>query len=270
VQPDRTSTARPSLASTQSAVMALITGREAGTGVPDVGTLIVGDARASVEERMHVYAHMYRARIVEALESQFPRLAKLLGPNAFTELAIGYISDEPSRSPSLRDVGARLPAWLRGQRPASSDLAGLASLEWARVDVFDLADEPTLSLAALRSWPTETFGELPLRLIAAHRLVKVPVGTLRLWDTLGAEVVYGRDGAPDDAGSQTLVVWRDGTLVYHRPVTEAERAALELAASGTRFGVVCESLLATLDEEAAVGQAFGWMSTWLADGLLHE
>lgn len=267
MQPEHLPTPRPSLASTQAAVMAIITGRQAGTVVPDVGTLIVSDARGSADERMHVYAHMYRARIVEALESQFPRLAKLLGADAFAELAIAYITDEPSRNPSLRDVGARLPAWLESRRP---DLSGLAALEWARADVFDLVDEPTLSLAALRSWPMETFGELPLRLITAHRLVTVPAGTLHLWDALGADVGTVRTESSEATDPECLVVWRDGTLVYHRPLTVAERATLELAARGTRFGVICESLLASHGEEAAVTQSFGWMSTWLADGLIRS
>ena len=100
----------------QAAVMALITGREAGDPGVEAGTLIVGDVRASADERLRVYAHMYRARIVEALESQFPRLAKMLGPDAFAELASAYITDEPSRHPSLRYVGERLPAWLMGRR----------------------------------------------------------------------------------------------------------------------------------------------------------
>jgi hypothetical protein len=266
VRPEPASS-RPSLASMQTAVMSLITGRDAGV-VPDAGALIVSDARAGADERMHVYAHMYRARIVEALESQFPRLAKLLGPDEFAELAVAYISDEPSRHPSLRYVGERLPGWLTAGRPDSPGLAGLAGLEWARADVFDLADDPTLTLDAVRSWPMERFGELPLQLVTANRLIAVPAGTARQWDALGADLVDGRD-EPSAVGAESLVVWRDGTLVYHRTVDEAERPALELASRGTRFGVVCESLLATHGEEAAVAQAYAWMSTWLADGLLR-
>jgi hypothetical protein len=253
----------------QTAAMALVTGRKAGVVVPDAGALIVSDARASADERMHVYAHMYRARIVEALESQFPRLAKLLGPDDFAELAVAYIGDEPSRHPSLRYVGERLPGWLAARGPETPAVAGLASLEWARADVFDLADEPTLTLDALRSWPMDRFGELPLRLVTAHRLVTVPAGTAERWDALGAELVNGVGDAPDAVGNESLVVWREGTLVYHRLVDEPERLALELASQGTRFGVVCESLLATRGEEAAVAQAYAWMSTWLADGLLR-
>jgi hypothetical protein len=270
VRPERAAAGRPSLAAMQSAAMSLITGRDFGPLTPAAGALIVGDARASADERLHVYAHMYRARIVEALESQFPRLAKLLGMDGFFELATSYISEEPSRHPSLRYVGERLPAWLTARRPEPSELAGLARLEWARADVFDLADEATLTLDALRSWPMESFGELPLRLITAHRLLTVPAGTAALWDTLGGDLVERGETPPEVPGTESLAVWREGTAVYHRVVEESERAALALAAQGTRFGVVCESLLATHGEEAAVVQAYGWLSTWLTDGLVRD
>jgi hypothetical protein len=225
--------------------MALITGRDFGVVAPAASALIAGDARASAEARMHVYAHMYRARILEALESQFPRLSKLVGPHEFAELSAAYIAEEPSRHPSLRYLGERLPAWLEARRPNSPQLADLARLEWGLVDVFDVVDEPTLTVDAIRAWPADRFGELPLHLIAAHRLVTAQAGTAHL-------------------------VWREGTVVYHRRVDEPERAALELASKGTRFGVICEALLASHGEETAVTQSYTWISTWLADGLLRS
>jgi len=264
---------RASLASQQTALLALITGRDLGAITPDAASLIAGDARATAEERLHVYAHMYQARIAEALESQFPRLARWLGANDFGELAAAYIADEPSRRPSLRDVGERLPAWLaarRGDRPA---MAGLAALEWARADVFDLVDEPPMTLESVRDWPADRFGELPLRLMTAHRLVTVPAGTAALWDSLGAEIVPRASAVSansTESDDESLLVWREGTVVYHRLVEAAEQSALRLAATGTHFGVLCESLLTVHGEEAAVVQAYAWMSTWLADGLLRS
>jgi hypothetical protein len=251
----------------QSAAMALITGREAG-GVAAADALVVGDARASAEERLHVYAHMYRARIIEALESQFPRLAKLVGADPFAELSAAYIREEPSRHPSLRYVGERVPAWLDARRPQSPELAGLARLEWARADVFDLIDEPTLTVDGLRAWPMDRFGELPLQLVAAHRLVTAHPGTARRWDAAGGDPADREEAAGTGLASESLLVWREGTAVYHRLVEESERAALELASGGTRFGVICETLLASHGEQTAVAQAYAWMSTWLADGLL--
>ena len=69
--------------------------------------------------------------------------------------------------------------------------------------------------------------------------------------------------------TESVLVWREGTTVFHRLVDDNERAALALASHGTEFGVICESLLATNGEEAAVAQAYGWLSTWLADGLIR-
>jgi hypothetical protein len=270
VRPEPSSSDRPSLASVQKAVMALITGRDVGLSDPGADALIASDARASADERMRVYAHMYRARIIEALESQFPRVAKLLGADAFGALAAAYIGDEPSRHPSLRHVGEHLPAWLQTHRPESPPSVGLAALEWARADVFDVADEATLTLDGVRSWPMDRFGELPLRLVTAHRLLTVAAGTAKLWDALGGDPVDGGTAPPDGSASESVMVWREGTVVFQRLVGESERAALALASHGTRFGVVCESLLATYGEEAAVAQAHGWMSTWLADGLLRS
>ena len=175
------------LASIQAALLSRITGRELGGPAFDVASSIRGDTRGSAEERLAVYSFMYRSRFVEALASQFPRLARLVGADAFADLTAAYVADWPSRHPSLRELGRALPGWLAAQRPDEPDLAGLAALEWARADVYDLADEPTMTLDAPRAFPPERFGELPLRLIGAHRFIEVDGGTEALWDGLAPE-----------------------------------------------------------------------------------
>jgi len=66
------------LAKAQDALFAHITSCiDRGLATPD--SFVVGDAQARAAERIAVYAFMYRARLVEALESQFPRLAKSVG-----------------------------------------------------------------------------------------------------------------------------------------------------------------------------------------------
>ncbi|HVV51327.1 MAG TPA: DNA-binding domain-containing protein [Polyangia bacterium] len=264
--------APPSQAEVQSALMALITGP--GAPAPDLEALIIGDARAGADERLGIYRFMYRARVAEALESQFPHLATHMGRERFTELAAAYIADEPSTHASLRFLGERLPGWLEARRSGAPLLGALARLEWARTDVFDQADEPALPLDAARAWPPESFGELPLKLVSAHRVVTVPAGTGALWDATRSEPVVGPLGepaAPDRASGavETLLVWRQETMVYHRTVEPFEREALELAAAGTRFGLVCDALLTLLDEPAALARASGMLTTWLADGLVR-
>jgi hypothetical protein len=263
----------------QGALLALITGHGSPLIAPDLDALIVGDHRASGLERLEVYRHMYRARIAEALESQFPRLARSLGTEGFAAMAGAYISDEPSRHPSLRFVGERLPGWLELRRSETPMLGALARLEWARTDVFDQADESVLTLEAIRAWPADSFGELPLTLVRAHRLLTLPAGTGDLWDALGAEAAPGglapgglAPGGPAAGGLaiadavESVVVWRQETAVYHRVVDATERLALERAAAGTCFGAICEALLAEEGEAAATARAFNLLLTWLADG----
>jgi len=256
-------TQRLPLASIQAALLSRITGLELGPAF-DLASVVGGDARGSAGERLAVYAFMYRSRLVEALESQYPRLARLIGDDAFADLTAAYVADHPSRHPSLRELGRALPDWLSAQDPHDPALAPLAALEWARADVYDLADEPAMTLDAPRAFPPERFGELPLKLIAAHRFVDVAPGTEALWDGLGSEAAAppARSGVPTEgAPSATLLVWRQGIAVYHRAVGPEERGALALLAAGTKFGVICDQLCAAHGDDAAAARAFAWLST---------
>jgi hypothetical protein len=271
-----TAASRPALAAVQTALLSRITGQALGGPAFETGSLIRGDARASAEERLAVYSFMYGSRLVEALESQFPRLACLVGADAFADLTADYVADRPSRHPSLRELGRALPSWLAARRPDAPGLAALAALEWARADVYDLADEPALALDAARAFPPERFGELPLKLIAAHRFVEVDRRTEALWDALapGADHPPGAPPASLEASPvATLLVWRQAIAVYHRTVDPEERAALALVSAGSRFGVICDVLSAAHaahGDEVAAARAFSWLSTWISDGLLTE
>jgi hypothetical protein len=247
-----------SLAAQQAALFARITGLPVGDAAR-AASLVAGDARASGEERLQVYATMYRLRMTEALESQFPRVAAALGPEDFGRAAAAFVGEVPSRQPSLRDIGRGFPAWVARARPDWPALAGLARLEWARADVFDLADERPLSVEALRARPADRFADLPLRLIGAHRLVDLDAGALALWDA---------SFAGDPSGG--ALVWRRDVTVYHRPLPAAERAALEAASGGAIFAAICEQLSVGRSDEQAAAQAFSWLSTWAADGLLLD
>jgi hypothetical protein len=272
-----------SLHAIYEALLAQITGGHAGPEaamISDAAALVTGDARASAGERIHVYQHMYQARLVEALEAQFPRASRWLGAEAFAEVVAAYVADEPSRHPSLRFVGRRFPDWLAARAPAEARrpaLADLARLEWAREDVFDAADETTLSLDTVRAWPLERFGEIPLRLVIAHRRLRLARPVAALWDAIGPaeraaeasvldEAAAVAASAPD--GESLLLVWRQGIAVFHRAVDTAEAAALDRIAQGTTFGAICEMLSHDRPEQEAVAQAFTWLSTWTADELL--
>ncbi|HXJ22644.1 MAG TPA: DNA-binding domain-containing protein [Polyangia bacterium] len=247
------------LAGQQAALFARITGLPVGDAAR-AASFVVGDARGSAERRLQVYATMYRLRMAEALESQFPRVAARLGVEEFGRLSVAFLADFPSRHASLRELGRQLPAWLAAARPDQPALAGLARLEWARDDVFDLADQRPLAVETLRALPPERFAELPLGLIDAHRLLDLDATAFALWDEAPAER-DARGGA---------LVWRQDVTVYHRALGASERTALDAVARGTRFGTICEQLAIDRSDEEAAAQAFAWLSTWAIDGLLRD
>ncbi|HVY40765.1 MAG TPA: DNA-binding domain-containing protein [Polyangia bacterium] len=255
------------LAQLQRELFARITGLPVGQASRAVER-VVGDARASAEERLQVYATMYRLRVAEALESQFPRVARLLGPEAFAETAVAFVADVLSRDPSLRWIGRGFPDWLAAHRTGEADLIALARLEWARADVFDLADQAVLTVDDLRGVAPESFAELPLRLIDAHRFVDAGDAALALWSSLREESQSDPAAGAAQAGGAGALVWRQDVSVYHRGLAADERGALQSLAAGTTFGVVCERLAAGRTDEEAATRAFGWLSTWALDGLL--
>jgi hypothetical protein len=269
----------PSLAELQRRFFELVTGPEgvaeelAARGIPEreLRAIIAGDARASAVERLDVYANMYFFRILDVLRADYPKLVAVLGDDAFHDLATDYLQAHPSRHPSLRFVGAALPAFvarhaLAAERPW---LGELAALEWARVDVFDRADAEVLAREALANVAPEDFAAIGLAPVPACALVPAAFAVEDPWRA--AEAGDAPTAPPRAAEGHAVMVWRRGVVVHHRAVEGAERRALELVLPGTTFGALCASLGASLgsDEEAA---AFGarCLAQWLADELLAQ
>ena len=82
---------------------------------------------------MGIYADAYLARLIEALEEDFPAVSRLLGHRAFHATCRAYLERFPSRSRSLNPLGRRLPEFL-SDRPGARDLA---RVEVAMAEVFD-------------------------------------------------------------------------------------------------------------------------------------
>jgi hypothetical protein len=234
--------------------------------------LVRGDDRLSAVDRLDIYADMYFLRLLEVLREVFPRLAAALGEQDFSALATDYLEANPSRHPSLRHLGQRLPAFLRrpdSDRPRCPTLPvwapDLAALEWQRYDVFDEVDARVLTLARLQAHPPEAFAELPIALVPAHRRLPVDQAVEELWRALSRG-----DSAPEiPPRSGQLLVWRQENMVYHRRIDAAERDALEAAARGSTFGTVCEQIAEGGEKDPAQA-AFRLLAGWIDDGLLVD
>jgi hypothetical protein len=228
-------------------------------------SVIRGDARGSARGRLQVYASMYLSRLLENLASDYPRLAAVLGPRDFDRLVTAYLHAHPSRDPSVRHLGHALPLFLRTHARNRPWLADLAALEWARLSVFDRADQPVLTQTALCDAASRGFAGLRLQAIAAHARVAVAHDVTELWrqPDQGAE----RSAVP--RANCTLLVWRqpDG-LVHHRLVPDDEAGLLVALARGLDFAALCERMCEGESEEHAARRALALVCAWTAAGLL--
>ena len=59
-------------------------------------------------ERLEIYNRQYWYRVLGALAEDFPRLRAVIGGRAFEAMSIAYLSEHPSRSFSLRNLGSHL------------------------------------------------------------------------------------------------------------------------------------------------------------------
>jgi len=277
--------------------MSFVTGLDLGPPPGSPGDWVVSDARASAEARVDVYRYMYGARLVEALQSQYPCLAAALGDGRFAAVVHGYAGRHPSRHPSIRELGRGLADDLEAaanpelsQELPAAALADLARLEWARADVFDAVDEDTLTVERLRELSPDAFATLGLGRIEASRLLTVRHPVCAWWDELAPlstasdppeggvdRRASGADGCGAAAagapapGRQAILIWRQGVSVYHRPVDPPEERALAALGLGSTLGALCEPLAdASEPEDVLVQLVFGWLWTWARDGLLRS
>ncbi|HZE25141.1 MAG TPA: DNA-binding domain-containing protein [Blattabacteriaceae bacterium] len=109
--------------------------------------------RLTSVERLEIYNRVYWFRLLSSLADDFPGLRAVIGQEAFDKVLLGYLTEMPSVSYTLRDLGSRLESWLRAHPDliSSNDHMALdmVRLEWADIEAFDAAEYPVLSQAEL-------------------------------------------------------------------------------------------------------------------------
>ena len=99
-------------------------------------------------ERLEIYNRQYWFRVLGSMAEDFPGLRAILGQRRFEDMCRAYLAECPSRSFTLRNLGARLevwlrqnPKWIRGKQTLALDMV---RLEWADIEAFDGKAEPAL------------------------------------------------------------------------------------------------------------------------------
>jgi hypothetical protein len=114
-----------------------------------VDGIIKPNDRLTSFERLEIYNRVYWFRILSALGEDFPGLCAIVGQKRFDRLITAYLTELPSESFTLRNLGSRLEAWLREHPEFTAKNERLSldmvRLEWADIEAYDAAELPKLS-----------------------------------------------------------------------------------------------------------------------------
>ncbi len=236
-------------------------------------------------ERLEIYNRQYWFRVLGSLAEDFLGLRGVLGGRRFEAMCKAYLTECPSHSFTLRNLGAQLetwlrenPLWLRDRRVLALDMV---RLEWADIEAFDGQAKPALRSEDLREVDA---AKLQLGIQPYVQLLELhyPVDDLLL------EVKHG-DDTPDRASNAVqerrkhskvravvklepaqifLAVHRLDYSVYFRRIEPEEFALLNALRSGKTVERAIElafrkSSVPAADRAAFVQHSF---QTWAALG----
>jgi len=241
--------------------------------------------RLTAFERLEIYNRQYWFRVLSSMIEDFPGLRAVLGGRRFEAMSKAYLVDCPSRSFTLRNLGASLEAWLRKHPKwagAKHALAvDIARLEWADIEAFDGKAEPALRPEDLRA---DAGANLRLKLQPYLRLLdlKYPVDDLLLEvrkedeDTDFASNAFQerhkrkrvQTVAKLKPGDIFLAVHRVDDSVYFRRIAREEFVILSALRDGKALGRAIEAAFRKSRVPAAehAGLVGRWFQNWAALG----
>ncbi len=262
---------------------------EDGSSTEDLAaSYITPNAQLRSFERLEIYNRQYWFRVIGAVSEDFPALNAVLGAKRFDALILSYLKENPSTSWTLRDLGAKLPAFLEGHPEFGGRrhrlAVDVAHLEWAYVEAYDGKCLTPLTSDDLQAvGPDSRLSLQPhLRLLALSYPVDELVLAVRK-ETPESEIV---SSAVAERGSRTriklpsmrrsklyLAVHRFDDSVYYRPIEREMFLLLEVLRDGASIAEALEQAFETTrltpeEQAVSVQQCFahaselGWLCPW--------
>jgi hypothetical protein len=242
--------------------------------------------RLSSLERLEIYNRQYWFRVIDSMYEDFAGLRAVLGQRSFDKLVRAYVSECPSQTFTLRNLGSQLEDWLRrnpgyaGQKVAVA--LDMARLEWAHIEAYDGESWQALGPEDL----IELGPDLRIALQPYIRLLQLqyPVDDLRIGinavsedhDTASNAVLKSKERGVVRQFTRLkperifLAVHRLDFSVYYRRLSLEEFRLLEALREGLSIGAAVEASLE--DSPLALDELRGkleiWFRTWAELGWL--
>ena len=221
---------------------------------------LLNPPQGTIDERLAVYANAYDWRLIDALDKEYGLFTKLLGEEAFVELAEAFIDAYPSQFYSIADFSKPLVQFLSEHPPYSQQayLSEIARLIKALIVSLEAADAPILSYQALQAIPAQNWPSLCFKCHPSVQCFSLAWNSFAIWQALVKE-----KPAPNPQREACYcMVWRKELQSYALTLTEAEAVTLKALQAGVCFADVC----AVVYDKGFSGetQAAAWVANLLA------
>jgi hypothetical protein len=257
-----------------------------GRAMADVAAeFIAPNSRLTPFERLEIYNRQYWYRVLSALAEDFPALRAVVGARSFNEISIAYLTEHPSRSFSLRNLGSKLVEWLEshpqltGRRHALA--LDVARIDWAFVEAFDNAQNTPLTLEQIATLDGDSrlavqphVRLMALKYAADEVALALHNGEKRQASEAGVKNEGGEDEPVRLPKLRRRAVWvaahRADFCVYYRRMEREEFLTLEAIRAGQTLGAALEAAFAEsrIPEPRRAGRVRAWFSTWAELGWI--
>ena len=213
-------------------------------------------ARICEQPGFSVYRNTVFKGCVDALQANFPAVARLVGDAWFRSAAAAYVRGHPPADARLVHYGADFAAFLASFEAARDlpYLADVARLDALWVQAHTACDDLSIDAAAVTALSAEALGQAVLRPHASARWIA--------FDAMPAFTIWranreGRD-VPNDLvwqGERALLLRAFGEVTW-RPLGAAGYVFLEACAEGQSFDAAAARSL-DVQPDAALGEVIG-------------
>jgi len=191
--------------------------------------------------RFAVYRNNVAASLTDALETSFPVIAKLIGPENFRKTAGTFLRQHPPRNPMMMSYGADFPAFLETFAPLQhlGYLPDTARLEQALRTAYHAADATPADPAILQTLPPEALAQTRFTLAPATQLIPSRWPIHAIW------AFNMEDGPKPQPGPQTVLITRPDYDPQMTPVSPGTAGFITAIQTGATLAEATDTATTT-------------------------
>ena len=210
------------------------------------------------EERLQIYQYAYEARLLEALEEDFPMTQEALGQDRFADLITLYLAQFPSRYASLAEVGQNLSNFLKSSSLVDQYpfLVDLTRFEWLQVLSAFALEVPIVEFKLLQKLTPHQLNQVIFELHPSVHLFRSN------WPLHQIDALSGTFQR-----SFYFVIYKSNGGVQFKEVSSVQWSLLHEIRKKAALQELVQFLVENQESEK---NAFNWFSHWTSEGIIHR